>query len=78
MQPGPGLGCSEAGLLIKPRLVQNLNSNMKALKANSVSFSNCLQFDVECSKKNRKNYPRKPGLKINPGLRLIGFRTVVS
>ena len=38
MQPGPGLGCSEAGLLIKPRLVQNLNSNMKALKANSVSF----------------------------------------
>ena len=39
MQPGPGPGCSEAGLLIKPRLVQNLNSNMKALKANSVSFS---------------------------------------
>ena len=39
MHPGPGPGCSEAGLLIKPRLVQNLNSNMKALKANSVSFS---------------------------------------
>ena len=33
---------------------------------------------LNAPKRIEKNYPKKPGLKINPGLVLIGFRTVVA
>ena len=79
-QAGPG--CSKKDQ-VNPRLVRSLITDMKAWEANSVLFFlptiwwlDALKRREEITRENTfEQKKKKPGLKFNPGLALIGLRT---